>query len=120
MLPKITGFTPPSPVGGSAEVVTVTGTNLRVATSVPVVKIGSLTVPAAAITVSTPTELQFTVPLGAVNAKISVTTVDGTALSPTNLGVQQPPRATGVRAEPRAGRDDPDHHGDEPDRGRPR
>ena len=100
VLPKITGFTPPSPVGGSAQVVTVTGTNLRAVTGVPVVKIGSLTVPAAAITASTPTELQFTVPLGAVNAKISVTTVDGTALSVANLGVQQPPRATGFSPNP--------------------
>ena len=37
---------------------------------------------------STPTELQFKVPLGAATGKISVTTVDGTALSATDLTVR--------------------------------
>ena len=73
-------FTPPSAVGGSADLVTVTGTNLRAAVN-PTVKVGTTTVPPGLIQTSTLTELTFTVPLGAGNGKISVTTVDGTALS---------------------------------------
>lgn len=44
-------------------------------------------------TAVTATELQFRVPLG-VTGKISVTTLDGTSLSATDLAVIQPPRAT--------------------------
>ena len=50
--------------------------------------------PAGLIVSSTLTELDFRVPLGAVTGKISITTVDGTAVSATNLTVLQPPRAT--------------------------
>ena len=53
-----------------------------------------MTVPPGLITESTPTFLRFKVPLGAVTAKIAITTVDGTALSGPTLPVQQPPRAT--------------------------
>ncbi len=92
-------FTPPSAVGGSADLVTVTGTNLRAAVN-PTVKVGTTTVPPGLIQTSTLTELTFTVPLGAGNGKISVTTVDGTALSLDTLTVQQPPRATGFSPNP--------------------
>jgi hypothetical protein len=92
--PKITGFAPPSAVGGSTDVVDVTGTNLRAATGEPVVKVGTFTVPPGSIVSSTPTDLKFRVPIGAVTGKISVTTVDGTAVSATDLTVVQPPRAT--------------------------
>src|SRR5207245_9366572 len=51
-------------------------------------------VPACLILSSTLTDLHFQVPLGAVTGKISVTTVDGTAVSATALTVLQPPRAT--------------------------
>ena len=97
--PKITGFTPLSVVGGSAAPVTVTGNNLRAAVN-PTVKVGTTTVPPGLIQTSTLTELTFTVPLGAGNGKISVTTVDGTALSPDTLTVTQPPRATGFSPNP--------------------
>ena len=93
--PKITDFTPNTAVGGSPTVIDVTGTNLRALTGALTVKVGSMTVPPGLITGSTPTLLQFKVPLGAVTAKISVTTLDGTTLSLANLTVQQPPRATG-------------------------
>ena len=63
-------------------------------------KVGTTTVPAGLIQSNTPTELMFKVPLGAVTAKISVTTVDGTALSPNTLTVTQPPRATGFSPNP--------------------
>jgi hypothetical protein len=98
--PKITGFTPASVVGGSADLVDVTGTNLLGPSGTPTVKIGGTTVPASLITVHTLTALQFKAPLGATTAQIGVTTVDGTALSPTSLVVQQPPRATGFSPNP--------------------
>jgi hypothetical protein len=94
VLPRITGFAAGSAVGGSATVIVVSGTNLRAATGEPVVKIGAFVVPPVSIVSSTPTELRFRVPVGAVTGKISVTTVDGTTLSATNLTVIQPPRAT--------------------------
>ena len=80
--------------GGSDDPVHVTGTNLRAAAGTPIVKVGAMTVPPGLITESTPTFLRFKVPLGAVTAKIAITTVDGTALSGPTLPVQQPPRAT--------------------------
>ena len=94
VLPRIVGFAPPSAVAGSSTVVVVTGTNLRAVTGVPTVKVGAFAVPPGSIVSSTPTQLEFRVPLGAVTGKIGVTTVDGTALSATNLTVVQPPRAT--------------------------
>jgi hypothetical protein len=94
VLPKIAGFAPPSAVAGSTTVIVVTGTNLRAATGQPTVKVGAVGVPLASIVSSTLTQLEFRVPLGAVTGKISVTTVDGAALSATDLTVTQPPRAT--------------------------
>jgi hypothetical protein len=94
VLPKITGFAPPTAVGGSATVIVVTGTNLRAAAGQPTVKIGAFVVPPGSIVSSTLTDLQFRVPLGAVSGKIGVTTLDGTAVSATDLTVTQPPRAT--------------------------
>jgi hypothetical protein len=94
VMPKITGFAPSSVVAGSSTVVVVSGLNLRAATGEPTVKVGAFKIPAASIVSSTQTELKFKVPLGAVTGKISVTTVDGTGTSATNLTVQQPPLAT--------------------------
>ena len=92
--PKITGSTPSSVVAQSDSVVVVTGTNLRAATGEPMVKVGAFPIPPASVVSSTITELQFRVPLGPVTGKISVTTVDGTTVSATNLTVIQPPVAT--------------------------
>jgi hypothetical protein len=94
IVPQIPGFTPPDVVGGSTDVVTVSGTNLRAAAGGPVVKVGTMTVPASLILTSTPTELTFKVPLGAGTGKIAITTAGGTGTSATNLVVNQPPRAT--------------------------
>jgi len=94
VMPKITSFTPSSVVAQSDTVVVVTGTNLRAATGDPTVKIGAFTIPPASIVSSTQTELKFKVPLGAKTGKISVKTIDGTAVSATNLKVDQPPLAT--------------------------
>jgi hypothetical protein len=90
--PRITGVTPSSAVGGSTTIIVASGTNLRAATGEPVVKVGAFVAPPGSIVSSTPTELQFRVPLGAVTGKVGVTTVDGTALSATSLTVIQPPR----------------------------
>ena len=98
--PKIATVLPGTAVGGSEDLVTVTGTNLRALTGAQTVKVGTTTVPPGLIQSSTPTELQFRVPLGAVNAKISVTTVDGTTLSAATLLVSQPPRATSFSPNP--------------------
>ena len=105
--PKIATVLPGTAVGGSEDLVTVTGTNLVAQTGTQTVKVGTHDRAAGSlIQTNTPTELVFKVPLGAVTAKISVTTVDGTATSPGNLTVTQPPRATGVhvRTRPRWGR----------------
>ena len=50
-------------------------------------KVGSFKIPSGSIVSSTPTELDVRVPLGAKTGKISLTTVDGTAVSATNLTV---------------------------------
>ncbi len=92
--PKITDFTPGTAVGGSEDLVTVNGTNLRAATGNPTVKVGKTTVPASLIQSSTPTQLIFKVPLGAVTSKITVSTAGGTATSVDDLTVRQPPRVT--------------------------
>jgi hypothetical protein len=91
VLPKITSFTPPEVVGASATVVTVNGFNLKVGATAPTVKVGTITIPAGQVT-STPTQITFTLPVGAVTGKISITTVDGTATSATNLVVILPPK----------------------------
>jgi len=94
VLPKITSFSPSTVVAQSDQVVTVTGWNLRAATGEPTVKVGSFTIPPASIVSGTQTELKFKVPLGAKTGKISVKTIDGTAVSSTSLTVDQPPLAT--------------------------
>ena len=50
-----------------------TGSNLKIGATTPTVKIGAFVVPPASIT-SSPRQLSFTVPLGAVTGKIMVTT----------------------------------------------
>ena len=92
VLPRITSFSPASAAAKSSTVITVVGTNLKVGQAVPIVKIGPSILPPAAIQSSTPTELQFTVPLGPTTGKISVMTTDGTAISADTLVVIQPPR----------------------------
>ena len=78
-------------MGGSTDIVDVTGTNLLAASGTPIVKVGATVIPHALITLHTLMALQFKVPLGAVTGKIGVTTVDGTTLSAANLTVAQPP-----------------------------
>ena len=63
-------------------------------------KVGKTTVPGNLIQSSTPTQLIFKVPLGAVPSKITVTTVDGTGTSPNILAVGQGPRANVFRPNP--------------------
>lgn len=94
--PKITGFTPPSvPAGGNTSVV-VTGTNLRALTGATTVKVGALAIPSGLVLANSSTTVEFLVPASAVTGQISVTTLDGVALSATNLLVIKPPKPTGV------------------------
>ncbi len=106
MAPKILGFTPQSAVGGSADLVTVKGTNLVAQTGTQAVKVGTTTVPPGLIQSSTPTELIFKVPLGAVTAKMSMTTVDGTTTSTNTLSGRSNRRGrrASVRTRRRSGR----------------
>src|SRR5204863_3178835 len=92
--PKITGFTPPSVVAGSATPVTITGSNLQALTGTSTIKVGAFTIPSASVLATSSTSIQFVAPLGAVTGKIGVTTVDGTGLSTSDLLVIQPPKAT--------------------------
>ena len=92
VMPKITGFRPASVPAGSSTPVTVTGFNLRAATGLTTIKVGAFTIPFAAVQANTSTTIQFTVPLGAVTGKISVTTIDGMGMSGTDLLVIQPPK----------------------------
>jgi hypothetical protein len=94
LLPKITGFAPSSGTADSGTVISVSGTNLKVGAGNPIVKIGAFVVPPGKVVGSSLTQVQFQIPLGAVTGKISVTTVDGTATSATDLTVVQPPRVT--------------------------
>jgi hypothetical protein len=80
--PKISGFTPAGAIVGGQVIVT--GTSLTVGADIPVVKVGAIAAPVVA---SSPTEVTFTVPVGARTARISVTTADGTASSATPLVV---------------------------------
>jgi hypothetical protein len=82
VLPKITGFTPPT--AELESTVVVSGTNLKVGSTDPVVKVGAI---AAAVVASSPTEVSFTVPLLAVSATVNITTADGTATSVATLTV---------------------------------
>ena len=93
--PRITGFSPSGAVAGSSTVVTITGTNLVAATGSPVVKIGALVVPASLVPTATATIVQFQVPSTVSTGRISVTTIDGTSTSATDLMVFKPPRPTG-------------------------
>src|SRR6185295_14553695 len=92
--PKITGFTPASVVAGGGTPVTITGTNLQALTGTNTVKVGAFIIPAAAVLANSSTSITFVVPLGAFTGKISVTTVDGTGVSATDLVVIQPPKPT--------------------------
>ena len=84
--PSITSFSPPSAVAGSTTVVVVNGTNLKVATTTPVVKIGAVVAPVVS---SSATQVSFRVPLAAATGKIGVTTTGGMGLSATNLTVDR-------------------------------
>lgn len=82
LLPRILGFSPGQAARGNAVVVT--GTNLKIGGTDPVVKVGTF---AATIVASSPTEVTFTIPPSAVTARISVATADGVATSATTLAV---------------------------------
>jgi hypothetical protein len=84
--PTISGFTPPD--GGVRATVTVTGTDLAGATQV------KLHGTSAAFTVLSATRLTFTVPVGATNGTIAVTTPGGTATSSGIFAVSPPPAIT--------------------------
>jgi hypothetical protein len=86
VLPKITGFAPSTVTAGSATLVTVDGFNLKVGSTTPTVKVGTLVIPPASI-VSSLTQVSFPVPVGALSGKITITTADGTATSATPLTV---------------------------------
>jgi hypothetical protein len=81
--PAIASLSPSSAAVGA--VVTITGTNLLAASGTPVVRVG--TVAAAVLSGAIPTQLKFTVPVKASTGRVTVTTVDGTATSPTDLVV---------------------------------
>jgi hypothetical protein len=51
------------------------------------VKVGTLVILSGSISVSTLTQVGFTVPAGALPGKITITTADGTATSATSLTV---------------------------------
>src|SRR6185295_11695502 len=92
--PRITGFEPEILIGGNGTAVTLTGTNLRAATGTTTVKVGGVLVLPALVLSSTPTTIEFLVPAAAPTGKISVTTLDGTAMSAADLVVLKPPRPT--------------------------
>ncbi len=77
-------------------------------------KVGTTTVPPGLIQSSTPTELVFKVPLGAVTAKISMTTVDGTTTSANTLTGAATAAGDGLQPESCTGGSDGDDHRDEP------
>jgi uncharacterized protein (TIGR03437 family) len=81
--PTITSFTPASGVVGTE--VTITGANF---TGVSAVKFNGLS--ASTFTVDSATQIRATVPAGATNGKISVTTPSGTGLSENDFGVNPP------------------------------
>jgi hypothetical protein len=83
VLPKILGFTPSSGIAG--ESVAITGTSFG---SNPTVKFGTTL---ATLTSASDTEIIATIPPTALTGKVSLTTVDGTAISSTNFIVIRPP-----------------------------
>jgi len=85
--PTITGFTPTSGLLGTS--VTISGTNLTGATAV------AFNAVSASFTVTSATEIQATVPAGAVAGPLSVTTPGGTASSSSAFTVVSPPTITG-------------------------
>jgi hypothetical protein len=92
--PKITGFSPDSVVAGHTDFITVTGTNLKAASGPLVIKVGAFPVPTPTVPTPTASVVVFSLPPGATTGKISITTIDGTTTSATNLTVIQPPKVT--------------------------
>ena len=86
--PAITSFAPPNGVGGTG--VTITGTNFTGATAV------SFNGHPATFTVSNSGTVTTTVPAGATNGPITVTTLDGTATSATNFTITSAPFSLGA------------------------
>jgi hypothetical protein len=84
--PRIDGFGPDNVI--ASESVTITGLNLKVGSTNPTVRIGSVTAP---VTTATENEVVITVPATALTGKISVTTVDGAAMSANSLTVIRKP-----------------------------
>jgi hypothetical protein len=83
VLPKIDSFTPASGIAG--ESVSITGTTLKNPT---IVKFATAT---ATVVSSSDTQIVAAIPPAAITGRISVTTADGTAVSPTNFTVIKPP-----------------------------
>lgn len=81
--PVITGLSPSTAAVGTE--VTITGTNLLAATGVPVVRVGTIAV--TLLSGATATQLRFRAPAKPTTGRITVTTVHGTATSPTDLVV---------------------------------
>jgi subtilase family serine protease len=81
----------PSPVFPGV-LVTISGSNLMAATGRPTVRVGS--VAATSLPGGTPDELVVAVPATAASGRVSVTTTDGTASSPTDLVVVRRPTVT--------------------------
>lgn len=90
--PKITGLSPLSALPGAA--VTITGLNLKVGSTTPTVKVGTLMVPTLSVTASSDTTIVFNIPLTAVSGKVSVATADGTGVSTDTLIVVRAPTVT--------------------------
>jgi hypothetical protein len=85
-LPTISGFTP-SGGGPAATPVTLNGTGFLAVTQVT---LGGVTVPAAAVTIASDTQVSFPVPPGAPTGPITVVTPAGIAQSPSAFTVPPP------------------------------
>ena len=86
--PTITGFTPVSACSGSAQPVSITGTNFTGATAVTFYNGQS-----ALFTVNSATQITATLPAGATTGPISVTTPSGTGTSSGSFTVNAIPTA---------------------------